>query len=109
MAKKKLNNEEIEKVANFLQNGKTPQDIAEHFGIAVSSVHNYKTRMKKKGIELPNVRGQRPKGMNPDKQPSLKIAKDEKSYRLVVGTITIEITGQLKGLKIEPDHIRIEY
>jgi hypothetical protein len=46
----------------MVNEGVAPEDIAKTFGIAVSSVHNYKKKLKNDGVVFPDVRGRRPSG-----------------------------------------------
>ena len=71
MRSKKLTNEQMNDLQEMLIEWQTPQDAANFFKIAVSSIHNYKKELRERGIELPNVRGQRPKGNDSSMTPTL--------------------------------------
>jgi len=60
MAKKKLTDQHIKEMTKMVVQGKTPEEISKHFKIAVSSVHNYKRELRKKGVDVPDVKGKRP-------------------------------------------------
>jgi transposase len=60
MAKKKLTDQHIKEMTQMVTQGKTPDEISKHFKIAVSSVHNYKRELRKKGVDVPDVKGKRP-------------------------------------------------
>lgn len=60
MAKKKLTEQHIKEMTQMVTQGKTPDEISKHFNIAVSSVHNYKRELRKKGVDVPDVKGKRP-------------------------------------------------
>lgn len=62
MARTKLNDQQTEDLKKMVVAGVAPQDIAEHFQVAISSVHNYKKQLKEQGVEIPDVRGKRPQG-----------------------------------------------
>lgn len=62
MASKRLSVDDMQKMKSMVTQGVAPEDIAKHFKIAISSVHNYKNRFKKEGLKFPNVRGMRPTG-----------------------------------------------
>lgn len=60
MAKMKISNEQFEELKKMVSKGITPEEISKRFGIAVSSVHNYKRQLKQSGLKVPDVRGKRP-------------------------------------------------
>lgn len=62
MANKRLSNEQIAEMQEMVVNGVSPEDISNHFQIAISSVHNYKKRFRDQGLNFPMVRGKRPSG-----------------------------------------------
>lgn len=47
----------VQQIEQLVIEGVGPQLIANKFGISVSTVHNYKTKMREKGIEFASVRG----------------------------------------------------
>lgn len=62
MPNKRLSPKEVEEIKGMVIAGASPEDLSTHFGISISSVHNYKNRFKNAGIEYPSVRGKRPSG-----------------------------------------------
>lgn len=48
---------EVEEMKAMVVAGTQPQKIANHFGISVSTVHNYKNQFKNEGLEFASVRG----------------------------------------------------
>lgn len=62
MANKRLSAVEIQQMKTMVTKGTAPEDIATHFGMSISSVHNYKKRFKQEGLNFPDVRGMRPVG-----------------------------------------------
>jgi transposase len=63
MAYKRLDEGQLKELEILALNGTAPGDISDYFGIAVSSVHNYKRVLAEKGLQLPDVRGKRPSGI----------------------------------------------
>lgn len=116
---KRLSLEQIEQLKTMVQNGEKPEDIAKHFGVAISSVHNYKARFKAEGITFPNLRGQRPKGtVNTKaavvKQPKTVTATPNKTptsqhFDIVVNGVQISISGKAKNVSINPDRLEIDF
>jgi len=106
----KLSEEDVDKLRVMLQSGKTPQDAANYFGLAISSIHNYKRRMKEQNIELPNVHGQRPKGII--KENIVNMFSDEvpnlnKYLHLTIKGIHIYINNTTTSVVINDDTIII--
>jgi len=116
MAKKKLSPEQLNKMETFLKQGKTPEDLSNYFKVAISSIHNYKRALKNKGIELPNIRGQRPKGIVESNNtiPILsELAKDLvmlKSYiHLIVNKTDFFIKSTAKAIRVDDNQVVIEF
>lgn len=65
MARKKLEAKQLKELEKMVMDSMTPEDISRHFGIAVSSVHNYKKILREKGVIIPDVRGKRPSNIPP--------------------------------------------
>jgi hypothetical protein len=63
MAYKRLDEGQLKELEILALNGIAPGDISDYFGIAVSSVHNYKRILAHKGLQIPDVRGKRPSGI----------------------------------------------
>lgn len=60
MINKRLTEEQVEQMKLLVIKGVTPANLAEQFGIAISSVHNWKKKFEKDGIIFPSVRGRKP-------------------------------------------------
>jgi len=101
-----LTPEQVLEVQQLLQEGYTAQDISKRFGIGMTSVHNYKNRLKAKGIILPDVRGQRPKGITPLNEEEATSANFIKVS--VNGTI-YKVTGKPKSVIISEDNVEVTY
>ena len=123
MAKKRLDISEIDKMKNMVLKGVYPEDIAQHFNIAVSSVHNYKKRFKDEGLDFPSVKGKRPSNsikpkdtLNPQSQQqktnvvgvvNTRIVKEQ--YRFIINGISIEISPEAKYVNIGKDFMEIKF
>ena len=64
MRQKRLTIPEKEQLQKMVIQGVAPEDISKFFGIAISSVHNYKKSMKEQGYDIPLLRGKRPVGID---------------------------------------------
>jgi hypothetical protein len=62
MANKRLTDKQKEELKKLALKGVAPKDIADYFGIAISSVHNIKKQFTENGVKFPDVKGQRPTG-----------------------------------------------
>lgn len=60
MANKRLSPDQINDLQKMVVKGVYPDDIAKHFNIAVSSIHNYKKRFKEMGLDFPSIKGKKP-------------------------------------------------
>lgn len=138
MANKRLSGVEIEEMKTMVSEGVAPEDIATRFGVAISSVHNYKKRFKADGLKFPSVRGKRPTGVvEPPvssvekKQPSVgRPAKDPKaprvpraqrttgvvssvqsqdSIKLIVNGVSVQVSAQARNVSIGKDSIEIKF
>lgn len=123
---KRLSLVEVAELKQMVKNGEKPDDIAKHFNIAISSVHNYKARFKAEGEDIPNVRGQRPTGsVKPVKAASSKIkgitqrtksapvnAKlnhDTAPFNFVVNGVSVQVSSQAKSVNIDRNKIEIKF
>ena len=116
MAKKKMSNEQLAKMEALLKEGKTPEDLSNYFGVAISSIHNYKKMLRDKGIQLPNIRGQRPKGIEDVSNgiPLLSsISKDvimlQAYIHLIVNKTDLYVKQSAKAIKVDENQITIEF
>jgi hypothetical protein len=98
----------------MVKQGVAPEDIANHFGIAISSVHNYKNRFKAEGLDFPSVRGKRPTGSVEVNHTSpggseVPIIKSTGEYKFVVNGISVQISSEAKDVRIDKDGIKINF
>lgn len=116
MANKRLSLEDTEQMKNMVIKGVSPEDIAKHFKVAISSVHNYKKRFKQQGVEFPDVRGKRPSG-----SVDVQSAKDTKkvasthqltsqdSMNFIVNGVSVHVSANAKNVNISKDTIEITF
>lgn len=125
MANKRLSADEVVEMKEMVRNGTSPEDIAKHFGVAISSVHNYKKKFKADGLSFPSVRGRRPSGsVNPvNNVPAKQSSVVPKSkpigqinsvttgdnYRFIVNGVSVKISGEAKNVSIGKDHMEINF
>ena len=116
MANKRLSIQEIEQMKKMVQSGTAPEDIANHFNVAISSVHNYKARFKADGVKFPSVRGKRPIGSvmaesakNTIVQTSSAIKQVGDSYQFVVNGVKVQVSGNAKNVNIGKNSMEINY
>lgn len=123
----------MDEMRTMVARGASPEDMAKYFGIAISSVHNYKKLFKKEGLSFPTVRGRRPKArpqqtpltatdLSRDmdevekvtrmvlapQMPSAPTPDDEvQTYKVIVKNKMIEIKGDITNIVIKRDSIEI--
>lgn len=122
MANKRLSLSQIEQMKKMVVHGTAPEDIANHFGVAISSVHNYKTRFKEQGVVFPSVRGQRPTGNidsalgranTPSSLPAVNSAgknnANAQTLTVVVNGVSVNVNGNAKEVIVNKDRVQINY
>ena len=116
MKYKRLSKDEIEEMKTMVQQGVAPEDLAQRFGIAISSVHNYKKQFKAQGVSFPNVKGKRPTGAKPSGvvagKGSLPKSTPEPihtGYKFVVNGVSVQVDGQAKNVVIGNGTIQIDF
>lgn len=121
MAKKRLSLEDIQQMKSMVQKGIAPEDIAKHFNIAISSVHNYKNRFKQEGLKFPDVRGKRPTGsveVQSQTVSSTTAVAEEKQQasatmqsgmNFVVNGVPVQVSGEAKNVSITKNSIEIRF
>lgn len=124
MANKRLSLQDVEHMKSMVIKGVSPEDIAKHFNIAISSVHNYKARFKQQGVKFPDVRGKRPTGsvdvptgsdvktVSPQRQVSAETRQTvsmESSMNFVVNGVEVKVSGEAKNVNISKDSIEINF
>lgn len=123
---KRLSLVQVAELKQMVKNGEKPDDIAKHFNIAISSVHNYKARFKAEGEDIPNVRGQRPngsvkpvnvagskvKGITPGKRSAQltgEVTTSNQPFNFVVNGISVQISSSAVSVNIDKDKIEIKF
>lgn len=120
MANKRLSLQDVEELKKMVQTGVAPEDIANHFGMAISSVHNYKKKFKADGMVIPSMRGKRPvgsvDGIAPVNQSSRPLigqmgtpTMQGDNYKFIVNGVSVQISGQAKNVNIGKDHMEINF
>jgi hypothetical protein len=116
MANKRLTAVEIQRMKTMVANGTAPEDIAKTFGMAISSVHNYKKRFKDQGLKFPSVRGKRPTGsiepvsnVSKHVQSASSSIAQQDGFKFVVNGVSVQISDQAKNVTIGKDKIEINF
>ena len=120
MAHKRLSLQDVEQMKIMVQKGVAPEDIARHFQVAISSVHNYKAKFKQQGLQFPSVRGKRPTGSvdvkssTPVKQTAdvqtIPIASsDAGGMNFVVNGVNVQVSAEAKNVNITKGSIEINF
>lgn len=117
MAHKRLSAQEVQELKSMVQQGVSPEDISRHFGVAISSVHNYKKRFKEAGVKFPSVKGKRPVGTiepatNAGKvvgQVVSQTSQAKQNYQFVVNGVTVQVSGEAKNINIGKSSMEITF
>lgn len=119
MAHKRLSLQDVEHMKSMVQKGVAPEDIAKHFNISISSVHNYKARFKQQGVSFPDVRGKRPTGsvdmkpFAPAKQAAdvqtTPAAVTGEGMNFVVNGVSVQVSAEAKNVNITKGSIEINF
>jgi hypothetical protein len=116
MANKRLSAEQIQQMKQMVQTGISPEDISNHFKIAISSVHNYKKRFKEEGVNFPTVRGKRPTGsiettLGNNNHNTIGQFKNQitDGYKFIVNGVSVQISAQAKKVSIGKDSMEINF
>jgi hypothetical protein len=121
MAHKRLSLQDVEQMKSMVQRGVAPEDIAKHFDIAISSVHNYKARFKQQGVKFPDVRGKRPTGSVGEvnttsalkqvtpAQHEQQMVSAESSMNFVVNGVQVQVSAGAKNVNISKDSIEVTF
>lgn len=120
MASKRLSLQDIELMKTMVVKGVAPEDIAKHFNIAISSVHNYKKRFKLQGVKFPDVRGKRPTGsvdIQSDKDVKTTstsrhtgdVTAQSGAMDFIVNGVKVHVSAQAKNVNISKDSIEITF
>lgn len=125
---KRLTPVQAEEMKKMVVKGVAPEDIANHFGIAISSVHNYKKRFKDEGVEFPSVKGKRPAGQvqkpagtvkgfrytektisAPTAQARNMPTASSQHLRVIVNGVSVEVAAGAKSVNINNGQIEVKY
>lgn len=118
MAKKKLETKQQKELERLVMEGKTPEDISKYFGIAVSSVHNYKRMLREKGVKVPDVRGKRPSNITPvpvetlsgTVKPSHNGLQIPESYmRIEINSVVFYISPKAKSVSLDKNSLTVDF
>ena len=118
MAKKKLTDQHMKEMTQMVSQGKTPEEISKHFNIAVSSVHNYKRELKKKGVDVPDIKGKRP-GDPYKRKPAQVIAEHlpvqkrttlKSSFlKVTINDVVFQVDSRAKSVTIGQDELHVTF
>ena len=93
--------------------GVTPEEISKHFGIAISSVHNYKRKLKDAGVSMPDIRGKRPSdkegGKSVESIVTAMPAPTSEGFTLTINGVLIYISNSAKHVSIGPNGLSVSF
>jgi len=92
--------------------GITPEEISKHFGIAVSSVHNYKRQLKDAGVSIPDIRGKKPSdkdGPAVETLHAITPAKNAPGFTVIINGISIYVANSAKHVSVGPDTLTVSF
>jgi biotin operon repressor len=128
MATKTLSPEQLDQLKESLQQGANPAELAEKFDISVSSINNYKKRLRDEGVVIAAKRGRKPKSESDGSTPRPKKSGRKKmaeaagtpahsafagnghfSHTFVIDGTAVEISGNPRHVHISKEKIVINY
>lgn len=122
MALKRLTLQDVDQMKSMVQRGVAPEDIAKHFKIAISSVHNYKARFKQQGVKFPDVRGKRPTGSVGEVSKPITVLKQvdqqaqqqpevsaDSSMNFIVNGVQVQVSAGAKNVNISKGNIEVNF
>ena len=109
MANKSLSEKEKKDLKQMVINGVAPEDLANHFQISISSVHNHKQRLKNEGVNFPSVRGQRPIGNNIVQEEVHNEDDIIQMYQFVINKTVVTVSRDAKSVHITKDGAIIKF
>ena len=122
MPNKRLTTKDIADMKTMAMNGVMPEDIAKFFGCAIPTVHGYKKQWKAEGLELPNVRGQRPLGYVPGSTNDPEIIETQEKhhagtlratgnndFRLIFNGTTVNISSDALEVNVTKQGVEVLY
>lgn len=112
----KLNKAQLEEMKKMIAKGVSPEDISNHFNVAISNVHYYKAKFKKEGMDVPNLKGRRPTGSVqqsaiPVNSPVAtgNIGVTGQDMMLVVNGVPVTIHGNAKNVTISNGSLQVDF
>lgn len=114
----KLSKQQLEEMKQMISKGVSPEDISNHFNVAISNVHYYKAKFKKEGLDVPNLKGRRPTGSV--QQPALpgtvspvqaagNTQVSGQDMKLVVNGVSVTIHGAAKNVTIGNGSLQVDF
>ena len=114
----KLSKSQLQEMKVMISKGVTPEDISNHFKVAISNVHYYKAKFKKQGLDIPNLKGKRPTGSV--EQPAVIVSSyisespahaeiPGQAMKLVVNGISVTINGEAKNVTISNGSLQVNF
>lgn len=114
MAHKILSSKQIEQMRRMVSNGVYPVDIANHYKIGISTVHNYKHQFRDQGLVYPSVRGKKPfASIKPTniisnlKTRSIDPGKRLKESKFLINGTTVKVSRNAKLININNRQMEI--
>lgn len=112
----KLSKQQLEEMKQMISKGVSPEDISNHFNVAISNVHYYKAKFKKEGLDVPNLKGRRPTGSVqqpaiPGNSPAATADTSitGQDMKLVVNGVAVTIHGQAKNVTIGNGSLQVDF
>ena len=112
MAKKKISESQLKTLQDMVIKGITPDEISKHFGIAISSVHNYKRQLKDAGVTIPDVRGKRPSDKDASHVESLASAAPSSKaagFTVIINGVSIYVANTAKHVSVGPNTLTVSF
>jgi hypothetical protein len=109
----KLSKQQLNEMKQMISKGIGPEDISNHFNVAISNVHYYKAKFKKDGLEVPNLKGRRPTGSV--QQPAIPAITETnvqvtgQDMRVVVNGVPVTIHGSAKNVTISNGSLQVDF
>ncbi len=113
----KLTKQQLNQMKQMISKGVSPEDISNHFNVAISNVHYYKAKFKKEGLDVPNLKGRRPTGsvmtsaIPRTGQEVGQVANQVtgQDMRVVVNGVPVTIHGHAKNVTISNGSLQINF
>jgi transposase len=99
MSYMKLEDAKVQELKEMVLQGAMPKEVSDRFGVAISTVHTYKRKLREAGLEVPNVRGQRP-GISLANEP-------ESAVSLRVNGVRILVDKSARTVHVRDTHVEI--